>query len=212
MLKVKVGNDILEYGEDNLDIDDVETTVRAAISVHHSANKTDRIWGEIKKWAEEWDEYPSSGEYDGWDAVIAAVGEKLRIVPTDAQKTQTENWAKLTLKLKRAWVKVSEDPTEAGQESNSLYAASLELREALLAIHGETHLARMLNVMMPTVFTVSNNYLGGKYDCHQNAAKEARDAFHGFDFKSLLNDAEEQTDRERYMAAEWDQLAFSSRL
>lgn len=211
MLKVKVDEEVLEYDENG--IDDVETAVRAVISAHHSENKTNRIWAELRRWAEAWEEHPADGAYEGWAGVVAAVDEQLRIVPSDVDKTDGEKWAKMVLKLKRAWVKVSNDPTEAGQESNSLYAASTDLHDALTAIHSEAGLAMVLNRTMPAMFEVSNKYLTGGYECHQNAAKAARDIFNGYPFATNFLSAEtERSDRERYMAAEWDQLAFSTRL
>jgi hypothetical protein len=108
-------------------------------------------------------------------------------------------------------VNISRDPTEASQHSASLDTVTTALWEKLNEIQGYDDKAA-LNGLLPKVFTLSNDFLNNKYDCHHNAAKAVKPVFDAFPFQTFLEGPGSLSETGKVMVDQRDQLAWSTRI
>jgi hypothetical protein len=189
-----------------------ESDVRKAAVEADYASTADAIWDRVVEWAEAWEQYPNEETVlDGYPALVKAVASEQHYVTDSAELTAMETMGQHILDLKEAWVNISLDPTEASQLSSSLDAVTNALWRKLDEIQSYDGKS-VLNSLLPKVFTLSNDFLNNKFDCHQNAAKAVKAVFDAFPFQKFLEGSGGLSENGKFMVTQWDQLAWSSRI
>jgi hypothetical protein len=208
VIKIRIHNTGRELNEDNFG--EYAEAIRAAAKGSNHSDSTDRIVQKAREWAEAWEEFPSEQDvFDGYPALIEAAARSLRLLAENIVPAEHELMPKHFLDLKRLWVNISSDPTEAGQLSASLDTASNALGAKLQELETYENI-RGLKKLAPEVFNISNGFLENKYDCHHNAARAIRPQFRAETFLSMLNDPGTRSQFEKHLAEEWELLTFSA--
>jgi hypothetical protein len=211
VIKLKVDGVEYKIGEDNFG--DYQAHLSDAATAAKYAGGFAQLWSRIEEMAKDWAEYPDEySAYEGYLDLLARVAQVQGVWP-DATPEQNvaEPIAEHMVAFKRVWVEISMDPSEGGTPSDYLAAKSQDLYAVLLQI-GQSKAAGILNLSIPRIFTVSNDFLANKFKCHHDPAKEIRDVLSDYPFaENLLNEPAERTQREQQLAQEWNELFFSTR-
>jgi hypothetical protein len=209
VIKIRIDNTGHELNDDNFG--EYVEALRAATKGSNHSGSTDRIVQKAREWAEAWEEYPAGQDvFDGYPALIEAAARSLRLLAENIVPAEHELLPKHFLDLKRLWVNISNDPTEAHQLSASLDTATSALGAKLQELDTYARI-RGLKSLAPKVFSISKDFLENKYDCHHNAARAIRPEFRAETFQSMLNtNVGARSQFETYLAEEWELLTFSA--